>query len=303
MIDYSSNPWLSKSPLKSFNVWLKDQDGKKGTLVVTSGAIYRKQNILSLEEISSEGGEEGGSEEGGSEEGETKQKLKINYATECYACAAGEVAVTSASFPIIVGALDGILVHTDKKITKFEPFNKIKIEDDDQTDSLGNPLSEAKLDTDEKQEGEKSDSEKETNPIPDAIRFVPLWYLDADVDAFGNLILKNQKWIVESGIVFGKDVLSEEEEEIQEEPKPEEEEKVEDPCEKKEHPGEESPEGDESDSKGVYNSGDYEKFVGNGGEGSAYKHGDSDSGKGNLLDGDSDPCETKKETGDKPGFE
>ena len=51
MIDHSSNPWISKSPLKSFNVWLKDQEGKKGTLVVTSGAIYRKQNILSLEEL------------------------------------------------------------------------------------------------------------------------------------------------------------------------------------------------------------------------------------------------------------
>ena len=303
MIDYSSNPWLSKSPLKSFNVWLKDQDGKKGTLVVTSGAIYRKQNILSLEEISSEGGEEGGSEEGGSEEGETKQKLKINYATECYACAAGEVAVTSASFPIIVGALDGILVHTDKKITKFEPFNKIKIEDDDQTDSLGNPLSEAKLDTDEKQEGEKSDSEKEANPIPDVVRFVPLWYLDADVDAFGNLILKNQKWIVESGIVFGKDVLSEEEE-IQEEPKPEEEEKVEDPCEKKEHPGEESPEGGDSERKTEYLSLNRpQNFPFEGGD-YADKGNEKDNGKeDNLLDGDSDPCETKKETGDKPGFE
>ena len=84
----------------------------------------------------------------------------------------------------------------------MNPSIKIKIEDDDQTDSLGNPLSEAKLDTDEKQEGEKSDPKKQTNPIPDVVRFVPLWYLDADVDAFGNLILKNQKWIVESGIVF-----------------------------------------------------------------------------------------------------
>lgn len=286
MIDHSSNPWVSKSPLKSFNVWLKDQDGKKGTLVVTSGAIYRKQNILSLEEVSVEGGEEA----------ETKQKLRINYATECYACAAGEVAVTSASFPIIVGALDGKLVHTDKEVKKFKPFNQIKIEDDDQTDSLGNPLSEAKLDIDEKQEGEKSDSEKETNPIPDVVRFVPLWYIDADVDAFGNLILKNQKWIVESDIVLGKDVLSEEEE-IQEEPKPEEEEKVEDPCKKKQHPGEESDDEDGEFSSGedIYISGEEAGPIGG-----KESHGD---GEGNLLDGDSDPCETKKETGDKQGYE
>lgn len=299
MIDHSSNPWISKSPLKSFNVWLKDQDGKKGTLVVTSGSIYRKQSILSLEEISTEGGEEGG------EEGETKQKLRINYATECYACAAGEVAVTSASFPIIVGALDGKLVHTDKKVTKFEPFNQIKIENDDKTDSLGNPLSEAKLDIDEKQEGEKSDSEKKTNPIPDVVRFVPLWYLDADVDAFGDLILKNQKWIVESGIVLGKDVLSEKEEEIQEEPKPEEEEKVEDPCEKKEHPGEkESPETGGDDSKGVYSGGeDIDHTQKSGGDVRYGMQRYTGNGKGKLLDGDSDPCETKKETGDKPGFE
>jgi hypothetical protein len=281
MIDHSSNPWISKSPLKSFNVWLKDQDGKKGTLVVTSGAIYRKQYILSLEEVSV----------GGGEEAETKQKLRINYATECYACAAGEIAVTSASFPIIVGALDGKLVHTDKNLTKFKPFNQIKIEDDDQTDSFGNPLSEAKLDIDEKQEGEKSDSEKETNPIPDVVRFVPLWYIDADVDAFGNLILKNQKWIVESGIVLGKDVLSEEEE-IQEEPKPEEEEKVEDPCEKKEHPGDEEISGTKDSGDDIYLSG--EEAGPFGGEES---HGD---GEGN---GDSDPCETKNETGDKQGYE
>lgn len=272
MIDHSSNPWISKSPLKSFNVWLKDQDGKKGTLVVTSGAIYRKQYILSLEEVPAEGGEEG----------ETKQKLRINYATECYVCAAGEVAVTSASFPIIVGALDGKLVHTDKKIEGFKPFNKITIEDDDQVDSLGNPLSEAKLDLDEKQEGEKSDPEKETNPIPDVVRFVPLWYLDADVDAFGNLILKNQKWIVESGIVLGKNVLSEEEE-IQKEPKPEEE-KVEDPCEKKKHLGEEISGGFGPGKDNVYDKESYENNEDN-------------------LDGDSDPCETKKETGDKQGFE
>lgn len=277
MIDHSSNPWISKSPLKSFNVWLKDQDGKKGTLVVTSGAIYRKQNILSLEEVETE-------------EDETKTKLRINYAVECYACAAGEVAVTSASFPIIVGALDGKLVHTDKNLTKFERFNKTTIEDDDPTDSLGNPLSEAKLDIDEKQEGEKSDSEKETNPIPDVVRFVPLWYLDADVDAFDNLILKNQKWIVESGIVFGKDVLSEEEE-IQEEPKPEEEKEVEDPCEKKQHP----PEGIPVTLDPTHHSG------------SGYSEGD-DEGPGEAPDidtdtGDSDPCETKNETGDKQGFE
>lgn len=293
MIDHSSNPWISKSPLKSFNVWLKDQDGKKGTLVVTSGSIYRKQSIFSLEEVPVEGGE--------GEEGETKTKLRINYAVECYACAAGEVAVTSASFPIIVGALDGKLVHTDKKVTKFEPFNQIKIEDDDKTDSFGNPLSEAKLDIDEKQEGEKSDSEKKTNPIPDVVRFVPLWYLDADVDTFGDLILKNQKWIVESGIILGKDVLSEEEE-IIEEPKPEEEEEVEDPCEKKEHPGEENPETGGDDSEGVYNTGDDPHYRLFGGETYAYKHGGGDA-EGNLLDGDSDPCETKKETGDKQGFE
>ena len=291
MIDHSSNPWISKSPLKSFNVWLKDQDGKKGTLVVTSGSIYRKQSILSLEEISVEGGEEG----------ETKQKLRINYATECYACAAGEVAVTSASFPIIVGALDGILVHTDKKITKFEPFNKIKIENDDKTDSLGNPLSEAKLDIDEKEEGKKGDPEKETNPIPDVVRFVPLWYLDADVDAFGDLILKNQKWIVESGIVFGKDVLSEEEE-IQEEPKPEEEEKAEDPCEKKEHPGEEIPGTDHGAETEYFSMDRPPNYPFGEVSDDEYDYGDGD-GKDNLLDGDSDPCETKKETGDKPGFE
>ena len=276
MIDHSSNPWISKSPLKSFNVWLKDQDGKKGTLVVTSGAIYRKQYILSLEEISS----------GDGEEAETKQKLRINYATECYACAAGEVAVTSASFPIVVGALDGKLVHTDKNLTKFEPFNQIKIEDDDPIDSLGNPLSEAKLDIDKKQEGKKSDSEKETNPIPDVVRFVPLWYIDADVDAFGNLILKNQKWIVESGIVLGKDVLSEEEE-IQEEPKPEEEEEVEDPCEKKQHPVEGIPVTLDPAHNDDYNEGD-----------------DEVPGEVRDIDtGDSDPCETKNETGDKQGYE
>jgi len=296
MMNDSANPWISKSPLKSFNVWLKDQDGKKGTLVVTSGAIYRKQNILSLEEISTEGGEEGKSEGGGKKD-KTKQKLRINYATECYACAAGEVAVTSASFPIIVGALDGKLVHTDKKVTKFEPLKQIKIENDDKTDSFGDPLSEAKLDIDEKEEGKKSDSEKTTNPIPDAVRFVPLWYLDADVDAFGDLILKNQKWIVESSIVLGKDVLSEEEE-IQEEPKPEEEEEVEDPCEKKQHPGEEeiSAEGEEGGSEGGGEEGGSEGGGGSrgGGEGGA---------EGNPFDGDSDPCDTKKETGDKQGFE
>lgn len=285
MIDHSSNPWISKSPLKSFNVWLKDQDGKKGTLVVTSGAIYRKQYILSLEEVSA----------GDGEEAETKQKLRINYAVECYACAAGEVAVTSASFPIIVGALDGKLVHTDKNLTKFEPFNQIKIEDDDPTDSLGNPLSEAKLDIDKKQEGKKGDSEKETNPIPDVVRFVPLWYIDADVDAFGNLILKNQKWIVESGIVLGKDVLSEEEE-IQEE----EEEEVEDPCEKKEHPGEEISGTDDEDME--FSSGEDIYLSGEeaGPFGGKETHGD---GEGNLLDGDADPCETKNETGDKQGYE
>lgn len=288
MIDHSSNPWISKSPLKSFNVWLKDQDGKKGTLVVTSGAIYRKQYILSLEEVPA--GE--GKEEVPAGEGKTKQKLRINYAVECYACAAGEVAVTSASFPIIVGALDGKLVHTDKNLTKFKPFNQIKIEDDDPIDSLGNPLSEAKLDIDEKQEGEKSDSEKETNPIPDVVRFVPLWYLDADVDAFGNLVLKNQKWIVESGIVLGKDVLSEEEE-IQEEPKPVEEEKVEDPCEKKKHPGDEEISGTRDSGDDIYITGEEAGPFGK-------LHGD---GEGKLLDGDSDPCETKKETGDKQGYE
>ena len=294
MIDHSSNPWISKSPLKSFNVWLKDQDGKKGTLVVTSGAIYRKQNILSLEKIPVEGGE------GCCKEAKTKQKLRINYATECYACAAGEIAVTSASFPIIVGALDGKLVHTDKEVKKFKPFNPIKIEDD-QTDSFGNPLSEAKLDIDEKQEGKKSDSEKKANDIPDVVRFVPLWYLDADVDAFGNLILKNQKWIVESGIVFGKDVLSEEEE-IQEEAKPEEEEEVEDPCKKKEHPGKGEEEEITDDGHGfdidggLYGGRDPHapgEEIGGGGEGP----------QGKLSDGDSDPCETKNETGDKQGYE
>lgn len=290
MNDVASNPWISKSPLKSFNVWLKDQDGKKGTLVVTSGSIYRKQSVFSLEELPVEGGEEG----------ETKTKLRINYAVECYACAAGEVAVTSASFPIIVGALDGKLVHTDKKIEGFKPFSQITIEDDDQIDSLGNPLSEAKLDIDEKQEGEESDPEKETNPIPDVVRFVPLWYLDADVDTFGDLILKNQKWIVESGIVLGKDVLSEEEE-ILKEPKPLEEEEVEDPCVKKQHPGEEIPGTDDgANSDDYYGGSNPASEFGEEYSGAEWGGGDVD---GKLLDGDSDPCETKKETGEQQGFE
>ena len=78
MQSLSDNSWLSKSPLKSFNVWLKDQNRDSATLVVSSGAVYRKQAILSLEEIKKEGAPP--PPEG--EEAETVTKLRIDYAAQ-----------------------------------------------------------------------------------------------------------------------------------------------------------------------------------------------------------------------------
>ena len=297
MQSLSDNSWLSKSPLKSFNVWLKDQNGDSATLVVSSGAVYRKQAILSLEEIEKEGAPP--PPEG--EEAETVTKLRIDYAAECYACDTGSIKVTSKSFPMIVGVLDGNLVYTDLSL---ETFNKVGSESVS-NDSVGTAQTSAedegykdKLELKKKQESTSDDGgDKQTNPIPNVVRFFPILYVESTKDAFDNIVLKSQKQIVESNIVLGKDVFSKKEDKTVEEPKPEGEADVKDPCDDKEHKGNETP----SEPTPTDNGG------GSYGNENPDTPGNEKPGKdvGNENNGgDADPCDTKSSgSGVTEGFE
>lgn len=292
----SENSWLSKSPLKSFSVWLKDQSGDSATLVISSGAVYRKQAILSTEEVEKEGAPP---PEG--EDPETVTKLRIDYAAECYACDTGSIKVTSKSFPMIVGVLDGNLVYTDLSLKTFNKVGSETVADDStgtaQTDAEDEGYKD-KMELEKKQESTSDDSgDKKTNPVPDIIRFFPLLYVEATKDTFDNIVLKSQKQIVESNIVLGKDVFSKKEDKTVEEPKPEGEAKVKDPCADKEHKGSETP----SEPTQTENGG------GSYGNETPSTPGSEEPGKevpNKNNGGDADPCDTKSSgAGVAEGFE
>lgn len=296
MQNSSENSWLSKSPLKSFNVWMKESNGDSATLVISSGAVYRKQTILSTEEVEKEGAPP---PEG--EDPETVTKLRIDYAAECYACDSGSIKVTSKSFPMIVGVLDGNLVYTDLSLETFNKVGSETVADDStgaaQTDAEDEGYKD-KMELEKKQESTSDDSgNKKTNPVPNVIRFFPLLYVEATKDAFDNIILRSQKQIVESNIVLGKDVFSKKEDNPVSEPKPEGEAAAKDPCDDKEHKGSETPsEPTPTENGGGSYGNETPSTPGN--EEPGKDVGDQNNG------GDADPCDTKSSGSKlKEGFE
>lgn len=207
MIDEAANPWLPKSPAESFSVWGRDATESDITLVISSGTVMRKQTILELVDPPEEDPPEGDPPEGDPPEEDPKQKLKLEYAVEFLNSEQKAVKLALSDFPLIIGFLDGKIKRTDINLKTFED-----LEDDTEeklegtlpsgNDGIKNPKPEI-TDAEESEDGEEN-----INVPPKVARFIPLRYITCGKDSFNELMLTGAKWIVESNIVLGNNVIS-----------------------------------------------------------------------------------------------
>lgn len=196
MIDEAANPWLPKSPAESFSVWGRDATESDITLVISSGTVMRKQTILELVDPPEED----------TPEEDPKQQLKLEYAVEFLNSEQKAVKLTLADFPVIIGFLDGVIKRTDINLKTFED-----LEDDTEEkleDTLPSGNDGIKNKKPETTDAEESDGEENINVPPDVARFIPLRYITCGKDSFNELMLTGAKWIVESNIVLGNNVIS-----------------------------------------------------------------------------------------------
>jgi len=199
MIHEAANPWLPKSPAESFSVWGRDATESDITLVISSGVVMRKQTILELVDPPEEDPPEG--------EGETpKQRLKLEYAVEFLNSKQKAVKLTLANFPVIIGFLDGKIKRTDIKLKTFKDLADDTEEKMEDTLPSGN--ADIKNPKPEITGAEEEDEEENINVPPDVARFIPLLYITCGKDSFDALMLTGAKWIVESNIVLGNNVIS-----------------------------------------------------------------------------------------------
>lgn len=201
MIDEAANPWLPKSPAESFSVWGRDATENDITLVISSGTVMRKQTILELVDPPEEDPPEGEP----SEEA-PKQQLKLEYAVEFLNAEQKAVKLTLADFPVIIGFLDGKIKRTDINLKTFEDLEDDKEEKLEDTlpsgnEGIENPKPEIT-------DAEEADEEENINVPPKVAKFIPLRYITCGKDSFNELMLTGAKWIVESNIVLGNNVIS-----------------------------------------------------------------------------------------------
>jgi len=205
MIHEAANPWLPKSPAESFSVWGRDATESNITLVISSGTVMRKQTILQLVDPPEEDPQEGEGE--GEGEGETpKQRLKLECAVEFLNSKQKAVKLTLADFPVIIGFLDGKIKRTDINLKSFKD-----LEDDTEEkleDTLPSGNKGVKNPKPEITDAEEADEEGNINVPPDVARFIPLRYITCGKDSFDELMLTGAKWIVESNIILGNNVIS-----------------------------------------------------------------------------------------------
>jgi len=207
MIDEAANPWLPKSPAESFSVWGRDATENDITLVISSGTVMRKQTILELVDPPEEDPPEGDPPEGDTPEEDPKQKLKLEYAVEFLNSEQKAVKLTLSDFPLIVGFLDGKIKRTDINLKTFIDLpddTEEKLEDTlpSGNDGIKNPKPEI-IDAEESEDGEEN-----INVPPEVAKFIPLRYITCGKDSFNKLMLTGAKWIVESNIVLGNNVIS-----------------------------------------------------------------------------------------------
>lgn len=196
MIDEAANPWLPKSPAESFSVWGRDATESDITLVISSGTVMRKQTILELVDPP---------EEDPPEEA-PKQQLKLEYAVEFLNSEQKAVKLSLSDFPVIIGFLDGKIKRTDINLKSFEDLEddtEEKLEDTlpSGNEGIENPKPEIT-------DAEEADEEENINVPPEVARFIPLRYITCGKDSFNELMLTGAKWIVESNIVLGNNVIS-----------------------------------------------------------------------------------------------
>lgn len=201
MIDEAANPWLPKSPAESFSVWGRDATENDITLVISSGTIMRKQTILELVDPPEED-----PPEGDPPEEDPKQQLKLEYAVEFLNSEQKAVKLTLANFPVIIGFLDGVIKRTDINLKTFEDLpddTEEKLEDTlpSGNEGIENPKPEIT-------DAEEGDEVENINVPPEVARFIPLRYITCGKDSFNELMLTGAKWIVESNIFLGNNVLS-----------------------------------------------------------------------------------------------
>ena len=201
MIDEAANPWLPKSPAESFSVWGRDATESDITLVISSGTIMRKQTILELVDPP-----EVDPPEVDPPEEDQKQQLKLEYAVEFLNSKQKAVKLSLSDFPVIIGFLDGKIKRTDinlKTFTDLADDTEEKMEDTlpSGNEGIENPKPEI-TDT------EEADEEENINVPPEVARFIPLRYITCGKDSFNELMLTGAKWIVESNIVLGNNVIS-----------------------------------------------------------------------------------------------
>jgi hypothetical protein len=203
MIHEAANPWLPKSPAESFSVWGRDATENDITLVISSGVVMRKQTIIQLIDPPKEDPQEGE----GEGEGETpKQRLKLEYAVEFLNSEQKAVKLSLSDFPVIIGFLDGKIKRTDINLKTFEDLA------DDTEEKLENTLPSGNEGIEnpkpEITDAEEADGEENINIPPEVTRFIPLRYITCGKDSFNELMLTGAKWIVESNIVLGNNVIS-----------------------------------------------------------------------------------------------
>lgn len=196
MIDEAANPWLPKSPAESFSVWGRDATERDITLVISSGTVMRKQTILELVDPPEE-----------DPPAETpKQQLKLEYAVEFLNAKQKAVKLTLSDFPLIIGFLDGKIKRTDINLKTFEDLP------DDKEEKLEDTLPSGNEDIENPEpeitDAEESEGGEKINIPPDVAKFIPLRYITCGKDSFNELMLTGAKWIVESNIVLGNNVIS-----------------------------------------------------------------------------------------------
>ena len=209
MIHEAANPWLPKSPAESFSVWGRDATESDITLVISSGTVMRKQTILELVDPPEEDPPEEDPPEGEGEGETPKQRLKLEYAVEFLNSEQKAVKLTLADFPVIIGFLDGEIKRTDINLKSFKDLEDDTEEKLEDTLPSGNKgVENPKPEITDAEEEEEADEEENINVPPEVARFIPLRYVTCGKDSFNELMLTGAKWIVESNIVLGNNVIS-----------------------------------------------------------------------------------------------
>lgn len=136
-----------------------------------------------------------------------KQRLKLEYAVEFLNSEQKAVKLSLSDFPVIIGFLDGNIKWTDITLKSFEDLEDDTEEKFEDTLPSGNEgIKNPKPEIPEEEEEE--DEEENINVPPEVARFIPLRYITCGKDSFDELMLTGAKWIVESNIILGNNVIS-----------------------------------------------------------------------------------------------